>query len=142
MDKGVTKIYRISRKLYLNNIKFMAQIIKIGIRIICAATIPYTAEIGYGTKFPHGAQGVIIHDKSIIGYNCLILPNVIIGGKKSAAHPPIIGNNVTIGANATIIGEVNIGNNVVIGAGSVVLSNIPDNTLVAGNPATIKKYFK
>lgn len=50
---------------------------------------------------------------------------------------PTIGNNVSLGANVTIIGNVSIGNNVVVGAGSVVVKDIPDNCVVAGNPAKI-----
>lgn len=47
----------------------------------------------------------------------------------------IIGNNVWIGAGAIILPGVEIGNNSVIGAGSVVTKNIPENIIVAGNPA-------
>ena len=36
-----------------------------------------------------------------------------------------------------IIGAVHVGNNVVVGAGSVVVKDIPDNCVVAGNPAKI-----
>lgn len=50
---------------------------------------------------------------------------------------PTIGDNVSIGANATIIGDITIGSNVIIGAGSVVVKDIPDNCIVAGNPARI-----
>jgi acetyltransferase-like isoleucine patch superfamily enzyme len=46
----------------------------------------------------------------------------------------VIGNDVRIGSNATIL-PVTIGNNVVIGAGAVVTKDIPDNTVVKGNPA-------
>lgn len=46
----------------------------------------------------------------------------------------IIGNNVRIGSNATIL-PVKIGNNVIIGAGAVVTKDIPDNTIIKGNPA-------
>jgi acetyltransferase-like isoleucine patch superfamily enzyme len=46
----------------------------------------------------------------------------------------VIGNDVRIGSNATIL-PVRIGNNVVIGAGAVVTKDIPDNTVVKGNPA-------
>lgn len=46
-----------------------------------------------------------------------------------------IGNNVFIGASSTILPGVNIGDNVVIGAGSIVSRDIPDNSVVAGNPA-------
>ena len=50
---------------------------------------------------------------------------------------PVIGDNVYIAANATVIGGVNIGNNVIVGAGSVVIKDIPDNSVVVGNPARI-----
>ena len=54
---------------------------------------------------------------------------------------PMLGNNVMLGANVTIIGPVHIGNNVTIGAGSVVVKDVPDNCVVAGNPAKIIRYI-
>lgn len=54
---------------------------------------------------------------------------------------PIIGDNVSLGATVTIIGNVKIGNNVTIGAGSVVVKDVPDNCVVAGNPAKIIRYI-
>lgn len=45
-----------------------------------------------------------------------------------------IGNDVFIGWGCIILGNVTIGNKVIIGAGSVVAKNIPDNTVVCGNP--------
>ena len=53
---------------------------------------------------------------------------------------PVIGDNVSLGATVTIIGNVKIGNNVTIGAGSVVVKDVPNNCVVAGNPAKIIKY--
>lgn len=50
-----------------------------------------------------------------------------------------IGDNVTIGAGAIVIGGITIGNNVIIGAGSVVTKSVPDNCIVAGNPARVIK---
>ena len=47
----------------------------------------------------------------------------------------IIGNNVFIGADTIILPGVRIGNNVIVGAESVVTKNIPDNYVIAGNPA-------
>lgn len=54
-------------------------------------------------------------------------------------NPVIIGNDVWIGGRVTILPGVHIGNGVVIGAGSVVTKDIPDNSVVAGNPAKIVK---
>ena len=44
-----------------------------------------------------------------------------------------------VGVGATILGLIRIGNNVSIGAHAVVISDIPDNVVVAGIPAKIKK---
>jgi len=49
----------------------------------------------------------------------------------------IIGNNVFLGVNAVVLPGVKIGNNVIIGAGCVVTKDIPDNSVVAGNPGKI-----
>ena len=49
----------------------------------------------------------------------------------------MIGNNVSVGCNVCIIGGIRIGNNVTIGAGSVVVNDVPDNCIIAGNPAEI-----
>ena len=48
-----------------------------------------------------------------------------------------IGNHVSLGSNANIIGDIKIGDNVVVEAGSVVVKDVPDNCVVAGNPAKI-----
>ena len=50
---------------------------------------------------------------------------------------PTIGDNVIIYPNSVIVGNISIGSNVIIGAGSVVVSSVPDNCVIAGNPAKI-----
>ncbi len=55
------------------------------------------------------------------------------------ALPIKIGDNCWFGANVSIMQGVTIGAGCVIGAGSVVTQDIPDNCIVAGVPATIKK---
>lgn len=56
-----------------------------------------------------------------------------------AAH---IGDNVIIGAGAKIIGAVRIGRNAVIGANTVVITDVPENCIAVGVPATIKQNNK
>lgn len=53
-----------------------------------------------------------------------------------------LGENCWIGARAIILPTVGkIGDNSVIGASSVVTKDVPDNVVVAGNPARIIKYL-
>lgn len=60
--------------------------------------------------------------------------------KKHLKTDPIhIEENVWIGADAVILPAVTIGKNSIIGAGSIVTKDIPDNVIVAGNPAKIIK---
>lgn len=53
------------------------------------------------------------------------------------AKPIVIGKNVWIAAGVTVIGGVTVGENAVVAAGSVVTRDVPSNTLVGGNPATV-----
>ena len=48
-----------------------------------------------------------------------------------------IGNNVFIGAETVVLPNVTIGNNIVVGANSTITRDIPDNSVVAGNPAKV-----
>ena len=50
-----------------------------------------------------------------------------------------IGKSCVIGVGATILGGARIGDYCVIGAGAVVSKDVPDNTIVAGNPAKVVK---
>ena len=66
----------------------------------------------------------------------------IVDGKMqliSIAEHVTIGNDVWICGNATICPGVTIGNNAVIAAGAVVTKDVPEHTLVGGNPAKVIK---
>jgi acetyltransferase-like isoleucine patch superfamily enzyme len=52
-------------------------------------------------------------------------------------EPTSIGNNVYIGPNAVITKGLTIGNSVIIGTFSLVNKDIPDNSIVIGQPAKI-----
>lgn len=90
-------------------------------------------KIGKSCLFAHPYSTVI--NAVSIGDNFSFIHCTTIGNDKGKS--PVIGNNVSLGANVTIIGDVHIGNNVKVGAGSVVVKDVPDNCVVAGNPAKI-----
>jgi acetyltransferase-like isoleucine patch superfamily enzyme len=46
-----------------------------------------------------------------------------------------IGHNVFIGLNVLIVKDVSIGDNAIVAAGSVVISDVPADSIFAGNPA-------
>ena len=46
----------------------------------------------------------------------------------------------SIGSGATILSRLTIGKNAIVGAGSVVTKDVPENAIVAGNPAKILRY--
>ncbi|KAI9501931.1 hypothetical protein GGI25_000196 [Coemansia spiralis] len=57
-----------------------------------------------------------------------------------SANSVKIGNNVWVGGHAVILPGVTVGDNVTIGAGAIVTKDVPNNVVVAGNPARIIKH--
>ena len=58
-------------------------------------------------------------------------------GRPHVEAPVRIGNGTWVGARAMILPGVTIGSRVVVAAGSVVTRDVPDDVLVAGNPARV-----
>ncbi|NBB22839.1 serine acetyltransferase [Runella sp. CRIBMP] len=105
--------------------------------------IPYNVKIGKGLRLIH-LGGIIVNPLAIIGDNCTILRGVTIGSNRRGqrAGAPIVGNDVWIGANAALIGKILVGNNVMIAPNSYINVDIPDNSIVFGNPCIVKQNYK
>jgi sugar O-acyltransferase (sialic acid O-acetyltransferase NeuD family) len=84
----------------------------------------------------------LLNKKSNIGHGCIIASFCEIGPAVILTGEVEIGENSFLGTGAIVLPKIKIGQNVVVASGAVVTKNIPDNTLVAGNPAKIIKYFK
>jgi len=110
-----------------------SKILRVFFRKHLSFTIDIHSKLGAGVHLAH-PYSTIIHATEI-GENLYINHLVTIGEINS--NKPTIGNNVQIHANATIIGGLTIGDNVIIGAGAVVVKDVPNNVVVAGNPAKI-----
>ena len=73
-----------------------------------------------------------------------LLPEIwgdIEGGVAATKGDVTIGNGVWIANNVTILSGVHIGDGAVIAAGAVVAKDVPDYTMVAGNPARTCKFL-
>ena len=106
--------------------------------------IAASAQMGTGNFISAGAiinplafigNHCIINTGSIIEHECSIGNGVHIAPGAVLAGNVSVGDNSFIGANAVIKQGITIGKNVIVGAGSVVVKNIPDNYIIAGNPA-------
>lgn len=85
-----------------------------------------------------------------IGSFCMVACDALFinGGHNKNTYEPYsspitIKNGVWIGTRATLLARENgltIGNNAIIGANSLVINSIPENAIVAGNPAKIIGY--
>lgn len=90
-------------------------------------------DIGPGIIIQHGYSTVVCANR--IGRNFRV--NQCVNIVWNEDRQPTIGDNVSVYAGAIVVGGVTIGNNVVIGAGAVVVKDVPDNSLVVGNPMRI-----
>lgn len=99
--------------------------------------IPIGTSIDKGFRIVHFGH-IVINPSTKIGKNFNISQGCLIGnaqGKK--AGTPVIGDNVCMNANSIIIGGVNVGNNVLIAPGAFINFDVPNNSIVIGNPGKI-----
>lgn len=93
-------------------------------------TRPWMIEIGDNVSITTGVT-ILTH-----GYDWSVFKGMYGDVLGSAGHVKI-GDNVFIGMNSTILKGVTIGNNVVIGANSLINKDVPDNSVVVGNPQRV-----
>lgn len=100
--------------------------------------IGWKTTIGEGLLLVHPC-GIAVNNEVVIGRNCTIYGGATIGMEFRGARRgnPNIGDLVWIGANSTIVGNVTIGNDVLIAPNSFVNFDVPDHSIVIGNPAKI-----
>lgn len=82
---------------------------------------------------------ITVNDNAVLGENVILFEGCTIGVIETGLKKgnPRIGNNVTICSNSTVCGGINIGDNVWIAAGAFVNFDVPENSVVVGNPGVI-----
>lgn len=95
-------------------------------------TYPGSIVISDGCYITSGAK-LIAHDHSVYRH--------VRFSEDDGRGKILLKKNVFIGANAIVLRNVTIGENAIVAAGAVVTDDVPDNCIVAGNPARVIKTF-
>ncbi len=92
-------------------------------------------------------EGVTIEDEVFIGHGVMFINDKypratnLSGNLQTEADwkciTTLVKRGASIGSNATLLCGVTVGEGAIVGAGSVVTHDVPDWTVVAGNPAKI-----
>ncbi|WP_319993633.1 acyltransferase [Aureispira anguillae] len=95
-------------------------------------------------------EGVHIEDQVFVGHNVSFINDLLPRATNLDGSPQteedwelvetLVKKGASIGTSATILGGVTIGENALVGAGAVVTKDVPNNAVVAGNPAKIIRY--
>ena len=100
--------------------------------------IPARTQIGEGFYIGHSGS-VVINPDAVLGKNMNVASGVVIGqenrGERKGA--PTFEGNCWIGANAVVVGNIKIGKDVMIAPLAFVNFDVPDHSVVVGNPAKI-----
>jgi acetyltransferase-like isoleucine patch superfamily enzyme len=84
-------------------------------------------------------NGVCIGAYTIVTHGAMILSHDY---TRSISAKTQVGRNCLIGVNAIIMPGIAIGDEVVVGAGAVVTRDVPNNSLVLGNPAQVVGHIR
>ena len=103
----------------------------------------------WGARVPLYSELIKVHNNVTIHKSVAIMTHDMVNGFLKRARPDVdfgarerigcieIMDNVYIGIGAMIMPDVRINKNCFVSAGSVVTSDIPENSVVAGNPAKV-----
>lgn len=112
--------------------------------------IQKNARVGQNCKISSHTfvcEGVSIEDNVFVGHGVVFINDLFPRAttaqgqlqteKDWKVERTLVKKGASIGSGSTILANVVIGENAMVGAGSVVTRDVPDNAVVAGNPAKV-----
>ncbi len=110
------------------------------------------AKVGRNCKISSHAficEGVTIEDDVFVGHHVVFIndpfPRAVNarGAPQTEADwvvvPTVVRRGASIGSGAVILCGLTVGEEAIVGAGSVVTRDVPPRTIVAGNPARVRR---
>ena len=110
------------------------------------ASVASTASLGEGTVICAGAlvgararlgRLACVNKGAIVGHHDELADYVTLGPGSTLCGNVTVEAGAFVGAGAVVNHKISIGANAVVGSGSVVRRDVPEHTLVAGNPAKV-----
>jgi len=125
-----------------------------GSRVGTFVEIQKNARVGRNCKISSHSficEGVTIEDNVFIGHGVTFINDAYPRAttpdgapqteKDWSVEPTLVKKGASIGSGATILSNLVIGENALVGAGSAVTRDVPDNAIVAGNPARLLRFI-
>ena len=118
--------------------------------VIGDVSLKKNASVWFGSVLRGDNDPIILGENSNIQDNSvchtddgmpLIIGDNVTVGHKVILHSCTVGDNSLIGMGSTVLNKAKIGNNCLLGANSLVTEGkeFPDNTLIVGSPAKVKR---
>lgn len=80
-------------------------------------------------------DSTIVNTRAVVEHDCVLEPHSVVSPNATLCGNVKVGEATFIGAAAVIKPGVRIGARSIVGLGSVVIEDVPDDCVVAGNPA-------
>ena len=118
--------------------------------VIGDVSLEKNASVWFGSVLRGDNDPIILGENSNIQDNSvchtddgmpLIIGDNVTVGHKVILHSCTVGDNSLIGMGSTVLNKAKIGNNCLVGANALVTEGkeFPDNSLIVGSPAKVKR---
>ena len=118
--------------------------------VIGDVSLKKNASVWFGTVLRGDNDPIIVGENSNIQDNSvchtddgmpLIIGDNVTVGHKVILHSCTVGDNSLIGMGSTVLNKAKIGNNCLVGANALLTEEkeFPDNSLIVGSPAKVKR---